>query len=142
MKMQQNDILLNMSVKHHIGDLQLAFSKAYPFLKIEFYKESPAAKSSRKKYLDGSLPLTAAGLNGSGTMVISDSMTVYQLEKELRNNFGLNADAFRKSGIMWLEITMTGDWTLQHQNQQGKELSEPTKADLCKDKDVQDNSME
>jgi hypothetical protein len=142
MNMRQNDTLLNVSGKNYIRDVQLAFNKAYPFLKIEFYKEPPPLKSGHKKYLEGSLPLTAAGLTTAGGMIISDSMTVYQLESELKNNFGLKAHAFRKSGSMWLEITMTGDWTLKHQNQHGQELSESTKIEPFKDKEAPDNSLE
>jgi hypothetical protein len=30
---------------------------------------------------------------------------------------------FRKSGNLWLETTMTDDWTLQQQNDHGYEIS-------------------
>src|SRR6476660_551843 len=118
MKEQQGHTVLNLSRTDHIKDVQLAFNKAYPFLKIEFYKEPPAVKARQRKYMEGSLCFAAAGLTDSGSMVISDVMTVYQLEKEVKNTFGLNAHMFRKSGSIWLEITMSGNWTLKHQNQE------------------------
>ncbi len=142
MNVQQKDTLLNVSGKGLIRDLQLAFNKAYPFLRIEFYKVQPSVKTGHTKYLEASLPLAAAGLTNPGSLVISDSMTVHQLEKELKNNFGLTAHAFRKSGSMWLEITMTGDWTLQHQNEHGQELSESPQIEPFNVKEAPDNSQE
>jgi len=142
MDVQQSNTSLNISGKKQIRDLQLAFNSVYPFLRIEFYKEQPGLKAGHKKYLEGSSSLTAAGLTNAGNMLISDSMTVSQLENQLKDNFGLKAHAFRKSGTMWLEITMTGNWSLKHQNQHGQELCEPIKTELLKDREEQDNSLE
>ena len=139
---QQSHTILILSEKERINDLQLAFNKALPFLKIEFYKKPLATKTENQKHIESSLPLAAAGLIHSGTMDIDDSITVHQLEKELKNNFGLNAHVFRKSGNMWLEITMTGDWTLKRQNEHGRELSEPYTIEPLKDLEAPDNSLE
>ncbi len=140
--MPQSDTVLNLSDRQSIADLQHLFTKAYPFLKIEFYKENPQRKPGKKQYLNSSLSLSAAGLTQAGHMKVNDAMTVDQLERQLKNNFGLKAHAFRKSGPIWLEISMTGNWTLQHQNNHGRELTEHVQAESIPDKELPDNSLE
>ena len=46
-----------------------------------------------------------------------------ELEKIFKDQFGLAVQVFRKSGNLWLETTMTDNWTLQQQNNHGKEIS-------------------
>ena len=140
--MPQNDTVLNLSDRQSIADLQRVFNKAYPFLKIEFYTEHPQRTPGKKQYLKSSLPLLAAGLTKHGCISVNDAMTVDQLEKQLKNNFGLKAHAFRKSGPVWLEISMTGNWTLQHQNNHGRELTEHVQAEPISEKEAPDNSLE
>jgi len=50
-------------------------------------------------------------------------MKVSELEKIFLEDYGLNVQVFRNSGRVWLETTMTDDWTLAEQNRQGEELS-------------------
>ena len=113
-----------------INELQQDFNRVYPFLKIEFYKanqdnDNLYKKLSKRQHLVSSLRIKNAGLTKDGTIEINDSMTVGQLENIFRFEFGLAAQVSRKSGILWLETTMTDNWTLQQQNEHGKELSEP-----------------
>jgi len=60
-------------------------------------------------------------------------MKVIDLEKMFKNRFNLSAQVFRKSGNLWLETTMTDNWTLLQQNNHGREIStgkkNPDKAD-------------
>lgn len=57
--------------------------------------------------------------------------TVISIEKnktvaELENDFsliGLKAEIFRKSGNVWIETSLTSNWTLQQQNAAAEELS-------------------
>ena len=142
MTMPHAETVLNFSRKQSIGDLQYVFNRAYPFLKIEFYTDNPQRRPGKKQYLKSTLPLTAAGLTETGTMMLTDTMTVDQLEKQLKNKFGLKAHAFRKSGPVWLEISMTGNWTLQHQNNHGRELTEHVQFYSIPAREVQDNDQE
>ena len=123
MMMPQSQTILKLSAKDNIRDLQFAFSKMYPYLRIEFCKGDKSLIGEYRKYLSSSLPLSAAGLRGGGDVLISDSMTVDELENELKENFGLIIQALRKSGNVWLEINMSANWTLERQNEQGRELS-------------------
>ena len=140
--MTQNKRILKISGSDHISDLQSAFNKAYPFLRIEFYKETIPKVFKGQKYLSNTLPLAEAGLTHSGRMSINDLTTVDEFENKLNNSFGLKIHTFRKSGTMWLEITKTGNWTLQRQNQEGKELTDPVKVEDIEKKEAPDNSLE
>jgi hypothetical protein len=48
---------------------------------------------------------------------------VVELECLFEDQFGLFVQVFRRSGNLWLETTVTDSWSLQKQNEQGKELS-------------------
>jgi hypothetical protein len=46
-------------------------------------------------------------------------MTVAELERLFVENFGLNAQVFRRSGTLWLQTSATDNWTLAEQNRKG-----------------------
>ena len=52
-------------------------------------------------------------------------MKVSELEKAFSDIFGLNVQVFRKSNNMWLQTTITDKWSLEKQNQNGKEMNVP-----------------
>ena len=115
---------LLISNEKQVQDLQHQFSARYPFLKLEFYrsvKTDPALPV--RKYLQPSTVLKAAGLTTPGMLEVNDEMTVVELESSLLKNFGLIAQVSRKCGMLWIETTMTNKWTLQKQNEHGREIS-------------------
>lgn len=57
-------------------------------------------------------------------VAFTDQTTVQALEKQMEESFGLHVQVFRRSGNIWLETTVTDEWTLEFQNEQGRELSE------------------
>ena len=114
----------------------------FPFLKIEFFK----GKSGRQ--LDYSInsiirhnQKVAEGQDQlvDGAMTIEPQMTVKELEKNFHDEFSLAVQVFRRSGNVWLETTMTDEWTLQHQNEHGRELSTDKKKEDPGDFDLQRN---
>ncbi len=107
--------------------IQKDFQKLYPYLKIEFFaKPYKVGGSSSKKIMKH--PSKTLGecrtIHSSGTVTITPQMTVAGLEQNFSDVYGLSIQIFRKSGKAWLETTVTDDWTLEQQNNQGKELSE------------------
>lgn len=114
---------LDISADKTIGEIRRHFSEAYPFLRLDFYKRSGTGNGREK--IGDSLRLGSAGLLSPGTMEIEDATTVGDLEAGFQKNFGLNIQVVRRSGILWLETTMTDKWTLKQQNDHGKELSQP-----------------
>ena len=107
-----------------VGELQHDFNQAYPFLKVDIFKEITGRSGPViKQRLNKNIKLSAAGIKQEGEVQLYDSMTVGQLERMLREHFGINAQVSRKSGPVWLETTVTDTWSLKQQNDHGRELS-------------------
>ena len=107
-----------------IKDIKNVFSTEYPFLKIEFYSKPYTEDSFKKKEpLSGNLTLQQAIKSKcKGEININSSRTISDLEKELAA-LGLFAEVFRRSGNVWVETSLTREWTLQQQNLEGEEIS-------------------
>jgi len=106
-------------------DVKKIFTTCYPFLKIEFYKKTPphTAAILKKEVMPFNLPLVQF-INGNSKTVIdiSHNITVEQLEDQFAS-LGLLSEVFRKSGNVWIETSLTNNWTLQQQNMEGEEIS-------------------
>lgn len=119
-------MLLYLSSDILILDVQQAFSKAYPFLKLEFCRQDQnGSLAVANRRLPSTVSLKAAGLVKEGSVDIQSTMTVLELERTLLKEFGLHAQVSRQSGKLWLETNMTDEWTLQKQNEHGRELTNP-----------------
>ena len=108
-----------------LKNIQKQFNACYPFLKIEFFKKIPANQPLYKaelvsvteslKYLDG--------LYEGGVIDVSKKRKVFEVERDFEKLLGLPAIVFRKSGNVWVETTLTNDWPLEEQNEEGKQIS-------------------
>ena len=137
-----NTLTMNLHIEANrlISDIQKEFNKEFPFLKLEFFynKNQSRSKTSvkeiiphNKKIGDEQRAIT------DGEIIINDEMKVSELENIFKQKFSLSAQVFRKSGNLWLETTMTDSWTLQQQNNHGREIStEANKTDELKDYDL------
>ena len=106
-----------------ILDLHNYFSALFPFLKIEVYKgkhkESEGSPQSDQldhstKLIDISPALTNKILH------ITKDMKVSEFESLMLKKFKLNVQVFRKSNEIWLQTSVTDDWTLEKQNGKGE----------------------
>lgn len=105
------------------------FSAFFPFLRLELF--SKPLKSMEKSLVKplkidskSKIPLKEYSTNQSDRVIaINKEMTVAELENQLSSVFGLGMKIFRNSGKIWLETTLTENWSLEEQNRQGKELS-------------------
>jgi hypothetical protein len=124
-------VKLDISRGRTIYDLQRDFTGCYSFLKLEFYKPVEAGVSVKlRERLPHSALLRSAGLKDNGYVEISDEMTVGDLEKRFFEQFGLSVQVSRNSGGIWLETTMTDNWSLQKQNDYGLEIRQTTKKNI------------
>jgi len=132
---------LHISPSRLISDLQNDFNKAFPFLKIEFFQnrnQQQLAFTFRqilphtKRIAEGQLAIT------DGDIEINPEMSVKDLEKIFKDQFSLAIHVFRRSGNLWLETTMTDNWTLNKQNEHGREISTDSKRKT----DAQENDYE
>jgi hypothetical protein len=110
--------------------IQKEFTKEFPYLKLEFFSKphKVGGSSSKKTMKAGAKTLgECRTIHDSGTITIVPKMTVADLEQSFRDVYGLAVQVFRKSGKVWLETTVTDNWTLEEQNRQGESLSTSVK---------------
>lgn len=108
-----------------VDDVKKIFSNSYPFLKIELYKkpfnngrfgikkQQLAPTESLFKFVHA---LEKAAID------IGNNITVAELENQFAD-IGLIAEVFRKSGNVWIESSLTDNWTLLQQNSEAEEIS-------------------
>lgn len=106
--------------------IQEEFQNQFPFLKLEFYSNTHRSGegSTKKHTLNSNLSVGEVSKLGEGKeLSIEKSMKVSQLEEAFFKIFGLNVQVFRKSNNLWLQTTITDNWTLEKQNQNGAEMN-------------------
>jgi len=111
-----------------ISEVQKEFAALFPFLKLEFFSSKAKGQirstvfqiiSNNKRISD------CQSATADEILEFEEEMKVAELENQLKSRFHLNAQVFRRSGNTWLQTTMTDNWTLQKQNEHGKEISQP-----------------
>lgn len=117
---------ITINDKRKIFAVQEAFTEAFPYLKLEFFSKphKPGGASAKKFIKQSSKTLgDCRTVHNNGTITITGNMTVGELEQRFSDVYGLGVQVFRKSGKIWLETTVTDNWTLDRQNLQGESLS-------------------
>lgn len=118
---------LNIEGEKRIDDVQRDFNNEFPFLKIEFFRNGIVRQHRYPAHLKitPQLKLKDAWVwkKDNGIVAINENMSVLELENDFMDQFGLSVQVFRKSGNIWLETTMTDNWTLKQQNDHGREIS-------------------
>lgn len=116
---------INITPDRIIKEIQKEFNEEFPFLKMEFfqkgikYKAKKRAESLSKELTLGNVKM----FHFKEDLKITGSMTVLELEKTFEDLLGLSVLIYRKSGKLWLETTMTDNWTLEQQNENGRQIS-------------------
>jgi hypothetical protein len=107
-----------------IKEIKTEFNMVFPYLTLEFYRiDHTRPLPMYKKFIPDTNPVGAAGNIKKGTLVVKENMTVLELENDFHKNLGLGVQVFRRSGGLWLETTITDNWTLKKQNEHGREIS-------------------
>lgn len=136
---------LHIAPNRLISDVQKDFNDCYPFLKLEFFSGSRNGRpySPSRKIIPGNRKIGDAQLSVTdGNIDVTGNMKVSELETLFHDGFSLSVQVFRRSGNLWLETTMTDNWTLEHQNAHGREITQgrtetpaPEDYDLNRDAD-------
>ena len=115
---------MKITINDHrkIYNIQKEFTEKFPYLRIEFFSKTEE-NSERTMNACAWTVGECRSTHESGTIIILPQMTVAELEQIFRNMYGLSIQIFRKSGMVWLETTVTNSWTLEEQNRQGEALS-------------------
>jgi hypothetical protein len=119
-------MLIQLTADKKLKAIQEEFSKTFPYLKIEFFrdKHQEGEGSLFNKKLDiSSTLIEVTGVLREGAISIVPGQTVAELEQTFQENFGLPVQVFRNSNSIWLETTETDHLTLERQNEMGKEAS-------------------
>jgi len=121
---------MKLEITHNgkLGEVQSVFNNAFPYLRIEFLQnkqQQPRGQNgSNNKFFDAGLLFGDINQNMKDYSIeLQDSTTISELESIFTNKIGLPALIFRKSGNIWMETTITANWTLVQQNQHAKEIS-------------------
>ncbi len=117
---------LTIDTQRQISDIQKEFNEIFPFLKLEFFNNKSFSRnnftSSQIIPRNRKLGDSQKGIE-NGFIEIEESMKVSELENLFRDKYRLAVQVFRKSGNLWLETTMTDNWSLFQQNKHGREIS-------------------
>jgi hypothetical protein len=105
-----------------VEEVKKIFTTCYPFLKLELYKKPLTNFLYKKEVISSNLPLIQTKKPGKTIINIEENKTVADLESDF-SMIGLKAEIFRKSGNVWVETSLTSNWTLQQQNAEAKEIS-------------------
>jgi hypothetical protein len=102
-----------------VNEIQAEFQSHFPFLKLEFYlKEHEAGEgNSNLTKVDSKKSLGEIRTkHNDGELSIHGNQKVSTLESNFHDVYGLNVQVFRKNGELWLQTTVTDEWTLSEQN--------------------------
>lgn len=131
---------INIKAERQIKEINEEFTGKFPFLKLEFYRRT---ELQQEKYTaDKLLPLEKKlkdvwfSKKEEGRLEVPGNMTVLQLENILMDRYGLAAQVFRKSGRVWLQTIRTDSWTLDHQNEHGREITDAAILNTIEDYDL------
>lgn len=117
-------MVIHLSNDKTVAEIQKEFNTLFPFLKIGFFtKGHKVFEGTAKKSIIASETKLKLVKTEKTKVQISADMTVNELEQLFKTKFGLNIQIFRKSGNSWLETTVTDNWTLEKQNEEGEELN-------------------
>ncbi len=116
---------LYINNKSRIYTIQEQFNAYYPFLKLEFFPEHIDENifSKQEMLTSGEFVKNILTNNNKTIIDVDGTRTVAEVENDLKRQFGLPVQIFRLSGNVWIETTLTDDWTLEKQNREGEQIS-------------------
>lgn len=115
---------LNIVAHRLISDIQQEFNLEFPFLRLEFFDRLGSRSENAGHVIPGNRKISDIQLTPmEGVIAINGEMKVNDLVKRLKSEYGLTTKILRKSGNLWMETTMTDQWTLGQQNNHGEEIS-------------------
>ena len=116
-------MLLSVTPNTKLSEMKNTFHQGYPFLKLEFYKKSHAWQEGNAvaDLLDENLTVADVVDNCKpGFIEIHYWQKTGIIEAKFNNMFGLYAQIFRKKGDDWIQTAGTDEFTLEQQNESGK----------------------
>ena len=109
---------LHIKGEKPLKEIKQEFNILFSHLKIEFFHHSHVAGEASPlsdELNEDTIVNDIRKQSNEGELSFSEKTSVFELEDLFKNNFGLNAQVFRKSGNVWLQTTATDDWTLEEE---------------------------
>ena len=103
-----------------ISEVQDKFSDSYPGLKLMFYNNEPRDRERVESDFisDDHVRIgTIRKDHHSGELQIFSWLTVREVEKAFRKDFGLHVRMFRNELNQWIPVTQTGKYSLRKQQE-------------------------
>src|SRR5215212_8694065 len=119
-------MVININDTKKLKNIKEEFNLLFPYLNIEFFSKPYSRGEGSSKVQAANENNTIAecrNKHNSGLLEITPDMTVSDLENTFMNLYGLFVQVFRKSGSVWLETTVTDNWSLEEQNKQGESVT-------------------
>ena len=115
---------MKVTSSQSVGEVKLAFSDAYPQLKLAFFTKPHDVNelSGKRDEVSDDILISALSKSvGSTDILIQPDMTVAELEQTFENQMHLHVQVLRKSGGLWLQTSRTDSFTLADQVRMAKE---------------------
>jgi hypothetical protein len=132
-------MIINITHKTNIREIQRKIRIAYPFLKIEFSKQLPEAVNKLPKascYDHVVKVLDIAKKAEPGWIVLHSWSKSGYLKQVFKNRFGLYIHIFRREDDRWIEITGTDVFTIEEQNEMGRRSVEKVHAPSWREREM------
>ena len=117
-------LTLKIDESKSVGDFRKEFSATFPFLKIELFRKmaNQAEKTGTKDMTI--LPANQPIGKDAEAIHIGGDTTVTALKSLFLEKLGITIHIYRKSGTMWIETSLTDDWTLERQNDEAEQMNQ------------------
>ena len=113
-------MVLYLENETQLKALQDKFNALYPFLQLHFIKTFREDGKPLKKIVKGLPEQRLKEITGTlepGMVSIDGNCTVAEILDNFRAH-GVVVQVYRKSGTLWVETSLTEDWTLERQNRE------------------------
>ncbi len=111
-----------------LGEISAEFNQKFPYLKLDFFHHvhEPGKGNSPHDRMDSKLTIAEAGkFDHDENFSINGHLKVRSLEAHFQEEYGIGVQVLRRSGSLWLQSTVTDNWTLAKQNEEGRVDSMP-----------------
>lgn len=107
-----------------LSEIQQEFQHLFPYLKLMFFHHThgKGEASAKSDLITADHTLQEVGkFDGHKELSIKPEMTVNALEKEFQSHYGIGVQVFRRAGAIWIQSSVTDNWSLADQNATAKE---------------------
>ena len=101
-----------------VNELMCQFAEHFPFLRLALYEGSGSKKRAANE-----TDFALKNRKNSVDVIFESSTKVRNFIDELEKSLGWKVQILRSSGKLYIETSVTDQWTLDRQNQEGAELS-------------------